>query len=52
MQFLASCTPIYDAPITVMPHPPRLVVDFEGGLTPLGGAFALCGDFYWEHLHY
>ena len=36
-----------NAPITVMPHPPRLVVggDFEGGLTsvacPLGGAFAL-----------
>ena len=26
----------YYAPITVMPHPPRLVVggDFEGGLTP------------------
>ena len=34
-----------------MPHPPRLVVgrDFEGDLTsatcPLGGAFALYGEF-------
>ena len=38
------------APITVMPHPPRLVVgrDYEGGLTsaacPLGGAFGLYGE--------
>ena len=38
------------APITVMPHPPRLVVsrDYEGDLTsaacPLGGAFALYGE--------
>ena len=34
-----------------MSHPPRLVAgrDYEGGLTPvacpLGGAFALCGEF-------
>ena len=39
------------APITVMPHPPRLVVgrDYEVDLTSaaclLGGVFALCGEF-------
>ena len=44
------------APITVMPHPPRLMVggDFEGRLTPaacpLGGAFALHGGFL-LHIH-
>ena len=38
----------YNVHITVMPHPPRLVVgeDFEGGLTsaasPLEGAFIYC----------
>ena len=44
------------APITVMSHPPRLVVggDFEVGLTPavcpLGGAFALYVE-YLLHIH-
>ena len=46
------------APITVVPHPPRLVVgrDYEGDLTlaacPLGRAFALYGELllYIAHL--
>ena len=41
-----------NAPITVVPHPPRLVVgrDYERDLTlaawPLAGAFALYGELF------